>query len=49
MKADGTVPSPRYDHCACLFNDGRTESMFIFGGSSGTSVLNDIHKYEFGK
>ena len=48
MKADGTVPSPRASHCACLFNDGRTESMFIFGGWNGIQ-LNDIHKYEFGK
>ena len=49
MKADGTVPSPRWYHCACLFNDGRTEFMFIFGGGNGTQKLNDIHKYEFGK
>jgi len=47
VKADGTVPSPRYYHCACLFNDGITESMFIFGGVSDTREFNDIHKYEF--
>ncbi len=49
MNAHGTAPSPRRYHCACLFNDGRTDSMFIFGGKFGLTTLNDIHKYSFGK
>jgi len=47
VKADGTAPSRRLCHCACLFKDGRTESMFIFGGCYGSQEFNDIHKYEF--
>lgn len=39
------VPKARYNHSAVMQN--KTDKMFVFGGKSGPSRLNDLWAYDF--
>ncbi|KAJ3121948.1 hypothetical protein HK098_003267 [Nowakowskiella sp. JEL0407] len=41
-KATSNKPAPRYEHCASLVKRNGESMLFVFGGSSGDSVLNDV-------
>ena len=42
------IPSPRYEHSAFLATQDSKNYMFLFGGSGGEALLNDLWKLDLG-